>query len=78
MYELQMPKFGATMTAGEISEWQVKVGDHVNNGDEVCVVSSDKITNAVQVYASGIVEEILVQEGEEAEVGTVIARIKED
>lgn len=78
MHEVQMPKFGATMTSGEVSEWKVKVGDHVNHGDEICVISSDKITNALQVYVTGVVEEILVQEGEEAEIGAVIARIRED
>ncbi len=78
MYELQMPKFGATMTTGEINEWHVKVGDHVSNGDTVCTVSSDKITNDVQVFASGVVVEILAEEGDEIEIGSVICRIKED
>lgn len=78
MYEICMPKFGATMQSGEINEWKVKVGDHVDKGDEVCVVSSDKITNPVETYNSGTVMEILVEEGEEAEIGVVICRIEED
>lgn len=78
MYELQMPKFGQTMTKGEIDEWKVQVGDHVEREQEVCIVSSDKITNGVKTYRAGIVKEILVEEGEEAPIGAVIARIEED
>jgi pyruvate/2-oxoglutarate dehydrogenase complex dihydrolipoamide acyltransferase (E2) component len=78
MYELNMPKFGATMTEGELAEWKVKVGDRVTKGDVVCVVSSEKITNDVETYASGIVKEILLEEGETAEIGTVIMRVEED
>jgi pyruvate dehydrogenase E2 component (dihydrolipoamide acetyltransferase) len=73
-----MPKFGATMQSGEINEWNFKVGDRVNKGDELCVVSSDKITNPVEAYVSGVIVEILVDEGEEAEIGAVICRIREE
>ena len=41
MYELQMPKFGQTMTEGEIDEWKVQVGDHVEKEQELCIVSTD-------------------------------------
>ena len=78
MYELQMPKFGQTMTEGEIDEWKVQVGDHVEKEQELCIVSTDKITNGVKSYRNGTVKEILVEEGEKAPIGAVIARIEED
>ena len=73
-----MPKFGATMQTGEIDEWLVQVGDHVEEQQEVCIVSTEKLTNSVKTYKSGIVKEILVEEGDEAEIGTLIALIEED
>ncbi len=78
MYEICMPKFGATMTTGEVTEWKVKVGDHVERGDVVAVVTTEKITNDVVVYATGTVKEILVQEGEEAPISAVLARVEKD
>lgn len=78
MYEVQMPKFGQTMKTGEIGEWFVKVGDHVTKGDELCEISSEKITNNIEAYVTGTIEEILVEEGDEAEVGATICKIKED
>lgn len=78
MYEICMPKFGATMQTGELTEWKVKVGDHVERNDVVATVTTDKITNDVVVYATGIIEEILVEEGAEAAIGTVLARVKKD
>lgn len=78
MHDVQMPKFGLTMKTGEINEWFVNVGDHVNAGDALCEVSSEKITNSVEAFVSGTVAEILVEEGDEAPIGEVICRIKED
>lgn len=78
MYEICMPKFGATMQTGELTEWKVKVGDRVERNDVVATVTTDKITNDVVVYATGTVEEVLVEEGAEVAIGTVLARVKKD
>lgn len=78
MYEVQMPKFGAMMKKGEIAEWLVKEGDKVAKGDPLCEISSEKITNTLEAYVDGTIEKILLEEGEEAEIGTVIALINND
>lgn len=41
-YEINMPKFGATMEDGEIVEWYVKVGDAVKKGDKLCSIMTDR------------------------------------
>lgn len=76
MYDVLMPKFGATMKEGEINEWFVAVGDTVKKGDKLCEISSEKITNTLESYVDGVVEEIIVEEGDTAEIATPIARIK--
>ncbi|HML31859.1 biotin/lipoyl-containing protein [Sporomusa sphaeroides] len=78
MYDVQMPKFGMTMESGEISEWFVREGDKVTKGQALCEISSEKITNSLECYTNGTIEKILVEEGEEANIGDVIAIIKED
>ena len=77
MYEVKMPMFGATMKTGEINEWFVKVGDSIKEGDQLCEISSSKITNTLESLVNGVVKEIVVDEGEEAAVGATIALVEE-
>ncbi len=77
MYEVKMPMFGATMKSGEISEWFIEPGDEIKVGDEICEISTSKITNTLEAQVNGVLKEILVAEGEEAEVGATIALVEE-
>lgn len=75
-YEVNMPKFGATMEEGEIVEWYVKPGDTIKKGDKLCSIMTEKITNDQEAYKDGVLESIVVEEGETAKVGDVIAYIE--
>ncbi len=75
MKDVLMPKFGATMKTGTIDEWFVKVGDTVKKGDKLCEISSEKITNTLEAYEDGVIAEIIVEEGDEADIAEPIARI---
>jgi pyruvate dehydrogenase E2 component (dihydrolipoamide acetyltransferase) len=75
--EVNMPKFGMTMKEGTIISWLKKVGDNVNKGEPIAEVESEKITNTVDAPISGILEEIIGQEGETLPISTVIAYINE-
>ena len=77
MYEVKMPMFGATMKTGEINEWFVKPGDTIKEGDKLCEISSSKITNTLDAQVNGVLKEIVVDEGEEAEVNATIALVEE-
>jgi pyruvate/2-oxoglutarate dehydrogenase complex dihydrolipoamide acyltransferase (E2) component len=70
--ELTMPKFGA-MESGEISKWLKKEGDSFAEGEELCEISTEKLTNFFEARFNGTLDKILVQEGEEAKVGAPIA-----
>ena len=48
-YEVNMPKFGATMEDGEIVEWYKNVGDPVKKGDKLCSIMTEKLTNDLEV-----------------------------
>ena len=75
MGEFRMPSLGADMDRGTLVEWHVAVGDAVRRGDIVAAVETDKSVIDVEVFESGVVEELLVEPGTGVEVGTPLARI---
>jgi pyruvate dehydrogenase E2 component (dihydrolipoamide acetyltransferase) len=78
MSEFRMPSLGADMVQGQIVEWRVKPGDHVQRGDVVVVVDTQKAAIEVEIFESGVIEELLVPEGARVPVGTVLARLRAD
>ena len=75
MAEFVMPSLGADMTAGTLAKWLVAVGDRVGQGDIIAEVETDKGTIEVEVFTSGLIEALLVEEGEKVPVGTPLAEI---
>jgi pyruvate dehydrogenase E2 component (dihydrolipoamide acetyltransferase) len=75
--DIQMPQLGETVTEGTITRWLKGVGDHVDADEPLFEVSTDKVDSEVPAPASGTLSEILVQEGETAEVGTRLAVISD-
>jgi pyruvate/2-oxoglutarate dehydrogenase complex dihydrolipoamide acyltransferase (E2) component len=78
MHELTVPKMGMDTTEVEILKWMIKVGDNIKKGDPVAEIEFEKATTEVESEVSGVVEEILYKEGDIVNVGSVIARIKND
>ena len=72
-----MPLLGADMTAGRLVAWYRHPGDIVTRGDIIAEVDTDKGAIDVQVFTTGVLEQILVQPGEKVPVGTVLAVIRE-
>ena len=60
---IRMPKMSMTMTEGEVSEWMVRPGDEVAEGDVVCEVMTDKVDMEVESTVSGTLVEIVVESG---------------
>lgn len=77
MADFTMPSLGAEMTEGKLVEWLVHPGDAVKRGDIIAVVETDKAALDVEVWQDGVVEELLVPEGQKVPVGTVLARLGE-
>jgi len=71
-----MPALGAEMDAGTLVRWLVKAGDRVARGDIVAEVETDKATVQVEIFEAGVIESLLVPEGERVPVGTPLARVK--
>ena len=76
--EVIMPKIGLDMEEGTILNWLKKVGDHVEEGEAIAEIETDKTTTEVESSVSGTLVEIVAQEGEEVEITKTIAWIDTD
>ncbi|MDY5155423.1 2-oxoglutarate dehydrogenase, E2 component, dihydrolipoamide succinyltransferase [Actinotignum urinale] len=72
---IKMPALGESVTTGTVTAWLKEVGDTVSLDEPIVEVSTDKVDSEVPSPAEGVLEQILVQEDEEVEVGTVLAYI---
>jgi pyruvate dehydrogenase E2 component (dihydrolipoamide acetyltransferase) len=76
--EFRMPSLGADMEAGTLIQWLVKPGDAVKRGDIIAVVDTEKAAIEIEVFVAGVIQTIVVQQGEKVPVGTVLALIRTD
>lgn len=70
--KILMPKLGESVTEGTINSWLVKEGDRIEKYDPIADVMTDKVNAEVPSSFSGIMKEIVVQEGETVAVGELI------
>lgn len=75
MSEVVLPALGESVTEGTVTRWLKNIGDRVEVDEPLLEVSTDKVDTEVPSPFAGILEEILVQEDETAEVGAILARI---
>lgn len=75
MGTFSMPSLGADMEAGTLVEWLKKPGDEVKRGDIVAVVETDKGAIEVEIFETGRIEKLLIEEGRKVPVGTPLALI---
>jgi pyruvate dehydrogenase E2 component (dihydrolipoamide acetyltransferase) len=72
-----MPKLSPTMEEGQISRWLKKEGDKVAMGEPLAEIDTDKATMEMQALANGVLRKIIVNEGQSAPLGQLIAVIAE-
>ena len=73
-----MPSLGADMEYGVLVDWRVKPGDSVKCGDIIALVETEKGVIEVESFESGVVDSLLVQNGQKVPVGTTLAIIRDD
>lgn len=72
-----MPQLGETVTEGVVTRWYKKVGDAVKADETLFDIETDKVSTEIPAPASGVLAEILVEEGVTAKVGARLAVIRE-
>jgi pyruvate/2-oxoglutarate dehydrogenase complex dihydrolipoamide acyltransferase (E2) component len=78
MQEVEFPKLADTLVDGVVSAWYKRPGDTVRKGEPLFAVETDKVNTDVESPHDGVLAEILVPEGERADVGQVLARFVGD
>lgn len=73
-----LPKWGLTMEEGTITEWNVKPGDAVTEGQVVAVVATDKIEVELESPVGGVFAKTLADEGDDVLVGADVMVIATD
>lgn len=74
MSDILTPNFGESITTATVAAWHKKTGDPVAKGDTLATLETDKVSTDLEADESGVLE-ILVPEGAEAPIGTVLGRI---
>lgn len=76
--EVVMPQMGESVMEGTVIEWSKSVGDTVEVDETLLEIATDKVDSEVPSPESGVLVEILVEEGDTIEVGKPIAIIETD
>jgi 2-oxoglutarate dehydrogenase E2 component (dihydrolipoamide succinyltransferase) len=75
MTDITIPNVGESVSEVTIAQWFKKVGDSVKKDEAIVELETDKAAQELVSPEDGVLEEILVAEGENAEIGKLIARL---
>lgn len=75
MTDITIPNVGESVSEVTIAQWFKAVGDTVKKDEPLVELETDKAAQELVSPADGVLEEILVPEGENAEIGVLIARL---
>ena len=62
--EILMPELGESVHEGTVSRWLKAVGDTVKEDEPIVEIMTDKVNTELPAPASGILSQILIQEGD--------------
>lgn len=75
MTDIKVPNVGESVSEVTIATWFKKVGEAVKKDEALVELETDKAAQELVAPEDGVLEEIVVAEGENAEVGALIARL---
>ncbi len=73
--EIKVPVFPESVTDGTLTTWHKKPGDRVAHGEVIVDIETDKVIFEVPSLEDGVIDDLLVEEGEIVLSGQVIAHI---
>jgi pyruvate/2-oxoglutarate dehydrogenase complex dihydrolipoamide acyltransferase (E2) component len=76
--EIKMPNLGYDMDEGKLISWLKSPGDHVERGEAIAEIETDKTTIEMESLVTGTLVEILCTPGDSAKVGVPIGIIEGD
>jgi 2-oxoglutarate dehydrogenase E2 component (dihydrolipoamide succinyltransferase) len=75
MTDVVMPQMGESIVEGTLTRWLKKPGERVERDEPLFEISTDKVDTEIPSPASGVLAEVLVEEGKTVAINTVVARI---
>jgi len=76
MFKVIIPKMGMSTVEVDVTVCFVQKGDHINIGDPIIEVESEKSNFTIESEVVGTVVEMLVELGDTVDVGTVVCIIE--
>jgi pyruvate dehydrogenase E2 component (dihydrolipoamide acetyltransferase) len=73
--DVVMPQMGVSVSEGTVTKWLKSEGEEIAADEALLEISTDKVDTEVPSPATGVLTQILVQEGETVEVGARLAVI---
>ncbi|MFD1360644.1 dihydrolipoamide acetyltransferase family protein [Lentibacillus salinarum] len=73
--KINMPQLGESVTEGTISSWLISSGDHINKYDPIAEVMTDKVNAEVPSSFTGVIKELVAQEGDTLQVGDLMCYV---
>jgi 2-oxoglutarate dehydrogenase E2 component (dihydrolipoamide succinyltransferase)/2-oxoisovalerate dehydrogenase E2 component (dihydrolipoyl transacylase) len=74
--DIIMPQLGESIAEGTVVKWLVPVGGMIEKDQSLLEVETEKVALEIPSPATGVLREIVIQEGETVPVGTLLARIE--
>jgi len=75
MTDITIPNVGESVSEVTIAQWFKQVGDTIKKDEALVELETDKAAQELVAPEDGVVEEILVAEGDNVAVGTLIAKL---
>jgi pyruvate dehydrogenase E2 component (dihydrolipoamide acetyltransferase) len=75
LVDVVMPQMGVSVSEGTVTKWLRQEGQQIAADEPLLEISTDKVDTEVPSPGGGVVQQILVQEGETVPVGTRLAVI---
>ena len=75
LVDVVMPQMGVSVSEGTITRWMKGVGDTIEADETIVEISTDKVDTEIPSPASGVIKELLADEGDTVPVNTRIAVI---
>lgn len=77
-FKVELPKMGESVAEATITTWLKAVGDSIEEDEPIVEIATDKVDSEVPAPCSGILKEILFNEGDVVAVGSVFAVINSE
>lgn len=73
---LKLARIGMNMEEATIVQWMKQPGEAFKSGESLYEIETEKVTQEVPAPGDGVLLEILVPEGENAEVGQALCVVE--